>query len=366
MMKSTWEEGRNKLEAGIDWLTFRGHSKNKDDVLRLFHSLQKNSVIPPEHRGDYQPFPHGEKYESCWRNGKGTTIFYTETLDSFHCAINLSGGFFANKGFVETLTKIADWHDNYKADSTRIDGAVDDYTKEFPVQEMLDAIRNKNIARFRVSDLRNPQSLDEEKGWTQYLGSTESTSYSRIYEKGIESGGVINSIRFETVWKQDKARLVTAELVKKFRETKLRYNKCDKSKQQINEEIGTEMAIWWGAKILGNVDFVDSERRNKEKQGCTEKYRLPWWQEFCDKCGGHIKTSLKRGITPLQKKHKWACKVIGKYLATLDLGLGITGLYDIVSGLVKQGKQKLKPVDYDNIYTLKEHGVQALIWGSSW
>jgi hypothetical protein len=76
--------------------------------------------------------------------------------------------------------------------------------------------------------------------------------------------------------------------------------------------------------VLGLVEFVDrNNSRGNQDKNISRMNRLPWWQQFIDLCGAHIRHSVAREDTSLERAMKWVEKQVMPTLAAIQKALGL-------------------------------------------
>jgi hypothetical protein len=141
------------------------------------------------------------------------------------------------------------------------------------------------------------------KGWTFDVGSKQSDSYGVIYDKETESDGRIKSVRFEGRFKDEVSHDLWLQWLSIPPD-----NFEDLSPQFL------------AGKAIGIVEFV--ERLPKEKNVARMK-RLPWWAGFVDAVGAHLRHSVKKEDSTLERAKRWVEKQVVGTLAILRKVLGV-------------------------------------------
>jgi hypothetical protein len=95
------------------------------------------------------------------------------------------------------------WLSQMDAKPTRLDYALDITHSDFNPRGCVQHLRNKSVVTHAQSAM---QVHDEFKGgFTQYLGTKASETYTRIYDKAVEQKTDHSWIRIETVYQGDRA-----------------------------------------------------------------------------------------------------------------------------------------------------------------
>jgi len=91
---------------------------------------------------------------------------------------------------------------------TRIDLAIDDYSKSLNWSHFDSAFDDGFAHGFQQVDLRTPKSKLKDCGFTYYMGSTGSDKMHRFYDKSVESNGEIDAFRLEGQYKNGWAKSI--------------------------------------------------------------------------------------------------------------------------------------------------------------
>jgi hypothetical protein len=168
----------------------------------------------------------------------------------------------------------------YEFDCTRIDVALDDYSKIVGFEEIKHAIKNNNITgaqKFRF--IESFEKDADELGVTIYMGSTSSDKMLRMYDKSVESKGEKDCYRWEAQFRRFKANVVFYHWVSP---------NCEQD--------------YLSSVVVGCVDFVD---RSSGDHHVDRLPRLPWWEEFLFFVGQGTKIPCKKVVASLQKVVDW-------------------------------------------------------------
>ena len=206
----------------------------------------------------------------------------------------------------------------YSFSMTRLDFALDDFSKSLLPEDFDAAHNDGNIVG--NPNYKKIDSYDERgRGFTRYIGSRESERILRLYDKSIQSNGLINSHRLEVEFKGDKAKLYFAGLLE-----------C------LDLQAVTTYIL---ESIVGSVDF-----RDKSVDTCVTRCpRLGWWQKFIDfvSASGGLRLSAPRKVSSFSDTMNWMSRSVSSSLACLHQVFGHTDFLDRINRLVVHGKGKL-------------------------
>lgn len=184
----------------------------------------------------------------------------------------------------------------YSVKCTRIDIAIDDYSKGLPIDEIEKALLNGNFTGFRKP--RKVDSLEKDgSGFTYYLGSRKSDKFVRIYDKSYESKGKLDCWRIEGEFKDERASEIFKQYAQFDRES--------------FETIGHK---YLAGVLFGSFDFIDRENVKRasrsERKRASRSERLPWWDKVVNMIS-RIKISLPRPTKSTDRqdqtlKKQWA------------------------------------------------------------
>ena len=285
------------LYLSIDWLTFTMPIISLDDVMNIIGEasyLFRDSVAIDEEKG----FMCGKYYQSSGRSARGAMFTWNLPKEGPQGDLRVSLPAKALSecrqdeiwGYIRSLYSLG-------AKFTRIDVAIDDYSKAISPGDVMDAHDRGDFARFRKFRPIVEYSCGELDGWTLYLGSRGSESCVRYYDKGAESKGKIDCYRWEAEFRDKKAEDVCSKLA------------CIPTHAM--HELAPKLL---SACLMGCVDFPDREGTKKRIDRCKP---LPWWKEFCDRVGQRLRVVVRRSPSTLQAAKGWTEKYVMPTLAAL-------------------------------------------------
>lgn len=198
--------GKPGKGIGIDWLagTFERSVREADEAKRLAFSVSGGRL--PFH--GWLPSGggrHGWRY--VWTGPAGAQLWTDHPTYGAH--LSLPGQACELLG-LKALLSVASALEH----SSRIDLRLDDYRHRQTPQELLERLRNKDPGV--VTKARNPARYSGDLGTgglTVYVGSTASDRQLRCYDKRAESGGKVDSIRWELQTRRGASEAVRRDLV---------------------------------------------------------------------------------------------------------------------------------------------------------
>lgn len=199
--------------------------------------------------------------------------------------------------------------------ATRCDVAIDDYRRVVSPADVLKTIQGPDCvthARKWLVQQGGTVGSQELTGETDYLGAPSSRQRLRVYDKGLESGGEIDAVRWELELKREAADTMVAALA-----------------------YGDWSQVMAG-RLVGFVDFRDFESHSEVEK----RQRLPWFQELV----GMIRKAsayLPKIARTAEEVVAWLDRAIGPMLA---VGMAYwKGDMGQLSEIINRGKRRWKP-----------------------
>lgn len=330
------------LDAHIDYLRVKVEKHTPEQFDRFLSFLDSRHLL---------------KVGSPWSLGGNTTYYEHKVIginglkggfnvDSDGCisaTVDLSGAYF------EPLNRIDQWRliqglgHTYKADCSRIDLAIDDYTfSVIPVSNMRESWEQGNNFGFRnhkyVESGDTPETL--KKTW--YFGSRESGKLTRIYNHDEEC------MRHEVEFKRRYARVVFERILSLDRTHDISVeglHPCNEfgDSLDINSSFDQELYECMSSLVLGAIDFRDrGSRKDSGRVGCRDSVRLSFYQEYIDKVGSTLsKIRLPKVPKSIQKTKNWIVRNVLPTLAMIKRGLSSSEFYVWMLEGVAKGEEKL-------------------------
>lgn len=245
------------------------------------------------------------------------------------CVIKLSGQFWGQLSLADQLDTLVILSKLPRAKCTRIDAALDDFSKEIiPYDAISKVIKKSQETRqnlftgfskaSEVINLDNRKVNGEYKTreGTIYLGSRESKNFYRIYWKP-------DRLRLEREIKRDEADALFQKLV----------SRCNQKLQVISEYLAQT--------AIGSIQFLDRIK----KDGSIEKNigrckAFIWWSKFIEIVGSGIRIKLPAPERSLEKTLKWNTKQVFPSLYAIKQGMGILEFNQYMDTELRGASQK--------------------------
>ena len=361
IMAPTWKEGQPKIGVGLDWVTLLFRTDNEDDFRALQSCFLGHSLIFPEHEGKFYVSEWTQWFPNRWTDGKGTTMLWDKVEGEYMGVLRLTGKWFAGKTFREYLHLLMYWSDIVAMEPTRSDLRVDDHTKKLmPVAEMYRAIHRGDNAIFQNFKDRTEWKNGNSQGLSWLIGSDKSDAFTRVYDKGIESKGVSNLLRWETELHQDKAREFWRGLKIAYTESYVKHFQLEKSKNEIKEQIAEDCRMYITGRALATADFID--RSTISSNGSTKKCsRQPWFQEWITAAGNWARATISKAPSTIKNNFDWIKRQVAESLVMYRRGLSTEAFLEWIDQMVFNTKIKPGSLRHSYILELQEKGWGALV-----
>ncbi len=249
----------------------------------------------------------GKQWHNSAQGIEGCVITYNlpdEQADSIgHAFISLTGVVLAGIEARDIWRLASGLYHNWGFKITRLDIALDDFSKSISYEMVDVALASGNYTGFkRASSRRNYNGKGKVVGFTCTFGSRSSARYARFYDKDAESKGRIKSHRFEAELHDELAEKVLADWL------------------ALEPEAFEELSPGYLAGVVvGSVSFV---QRGRDKN-VTRMALLPWWREFVDKVGATIRHSIESVQTSYERKRNWFTRQVSVTLAMFKKIMGV-------------------------------------------
>jgi hypothetical protein len=212
---------------------------------------------------------------------------------------------------------------------TRLDIALDDYSKMITFNQVRDAIAKKFRVHFEEADCH--QNYGKWGGFTIAMGSVHSDIRLVFYDKQAESKGQINANRLELRLRNDRAKAAFADW--------------------LSAPAELEASVLAGM-VVGAVSFV---RKGKEKN-ISRMPELPWWKKFKEAVGVCIRHSFYKSPPTLKRCKAWIRDDVVRSLALIR---DVVGVKKFTNWLVKELKEA--PSRYN-----EQHLLRREVWKREW
>lgn len=316
----------NRFTVGNDWIQGTLPIMSDEDVLTfvdfLERSVKDEMVLSPGTR-----CKHGKVWENEGTGAEGALIAWTlpeRPGEVGSLWLSLSARIVERIGDVKQQCRfIRILLEEYSVNFTRLDVAIDDYEKELKFQTIVDTLKAKNYSGFQNWNVIE----NRDGGWTINLGSRQSESITRIYNKTVESKGEIDAIRWEREFKGAKAQ----ELAKQI--ASLDFSMPDG---------------WFGSQLarfaLGGINFLIKSDVNLNR--CKT---VDWFESFLSSFLSPIKLRVQRIKPTIDRTVEWLKRSVS---ASLKLICSIKN-DNFIDDLLKLGESKLGTRHYALMKTSK-------------
>lgn len=323
------------LTAKVDYVTCIVPVRDREHVfefLNVYMAEFKDMLTVSEDKGQFI----GKQYSHAARSPRGALFTWNLVEDGNGDAgslrMALGGQVLAHIRQDDLVLFLRTLLYEHKAKFSRVDLAIDDYSKVMDPRLIVEAYADGNFARFRKFKQILNYKNGELSGWTLNFGSRESDSFVRYYDKDVESKGHIPAWRLEAEFKDDKASKVVDTL-------------CLLPLDDLHDHLGELL----GKLVVGEIDFPDRQGTGRRIDRCKP---LPWWKEFQDRVGGSIRVVCPRPKPTLHRKAKWIRDQVIPSIATLEIFHELESMSDFFSNQMRCWINSAKEKLSDNNHAL--------------
>jgi hypothetical protein len=329
------------LEISLDYLVLTGKLESIDVVREQINAvasrfLEEGAVVFTEEKG----MQIGRYYQSTARTPNGCLFAYSpiEGSEYFDVRFSIPGKVLKRVHFklawksLKCLRKLG-------LKPTRIDIALDDYSKQIHPDLIRQAIRDNNLIRIR----KTRTNIDDSApcvGFTLYLGSRQSNSMLRYYDKFTESDGALDCWRLELEAKEELAVSIWDVLF------------------QIPEYDESWCKSLFLECVIGALDFRDRSHDSNIAR-CP---RLCWWECFIEDCrsSGGVRLPRAKQESSLKKKLAWVNRQVETTLAMLEQALGQDGFSHYIQICLESGRRRFGKVHEAMLHLHSERGCERI------
>jgi Replication initiation factor len=348
------ESGNTRLDSqthraearlvSLDWIDFRGLvcpskigdffawvAEQCDDVIDWFND---------------RPTGRHVRYSHGYKSARGAIYAHEPTAGASKVWISLPSQALAGAGSTMAVLFVAARCVDMGLRCTRLDLCLDDATGRLAaLRRSICRAYNaghasgfKKLLRYVKHD--SPDAVPQE---TAYLGSRESSSYVRIYDR--ESGGQ----RWERQTGRDISDTILADLLL-----------CHESNRRNSTlaEYDAALARKIVSHLTNGIDFV----RRKDKN-LSRGTRCEFWQQFLTwLASAQVKVVRQQPKPLLEKTFEWLDHQVSKSFALVRRVLG-QAYQEWVTGFLGRGEAKFKQFDFDRINTYRARSVSGDLLG---
>jgi len=303
------------VETGlaIDWLSISVHPTSLVDVDVEQVQLAVSLVLGCE-PGDWVILEIGKYgYRQAMLGPAGAQIWWDSPgRDDIHITLPGQACQVAGEKRLRSFIKYALSHGGK---ASRCDVNMDDYRRVIEPEAALAEIKGPNAvthARAWLVQHGGDVGSEDMTGITVYVGAPSSRQRLRIYDKGMESGGELDCVRWEVQARKQAAETLVQQLA------------------------AGEWATVIRARIMAFIDFRDVDSHTETQK----RVRLTWWEKLMlgVKKG---RVYLPKPLKTMEQVHDWVRDSIGPSLALLVTGSG--GDLGVLTSIVDYGRVRMKP-----------------------
>src|SRR5574340_70598 len=178
-----------------------GILSEKIDWLAYSFSSQQDWQFPGYIEDKWKDISPLRNYTNGQENKQGVKRFWNTHKDKQGRFVLLSGSVLPT--LEENVEPFLRHVASLDAKPTRIDFCVDITHSNFNPKQVIGQLRSRNVITHAK---KIPRYTDDwQKGFTQYVGTKSSETYTRIYDKGVEQKTDFSWTRIETVYQGDRA-----------------------------------------------------------------------------------------------------------------------------------------------------------------
>ena len=265
----------------------------------------------------------GVRWDRSWTSPTGTLYSERDTQDGkIYCRLSISGQD-CERSTNERMWAFLKWAKGHLFGLTcsRVDIAVDDYSKELQYSDINQALIDGNYTGFRSGKVTVNYG-GKFQGFTVNLGSRDSEKYVRFYDKFSESHGRLDCYRWEVEFK--------GALANKLFDMILAYPPHKKRYQQ--ELINIAVSC---------VDFIEPIDKN-----LARNQRLGWWEAWLSRVQTeNIRLRVVRVKTAISAKKNWVQRSVSKALLIIQRSIGVERLEHFLLQIMAEAATRITSMD---------------------
>lgn len=310
-------KAKREGEVGLHWIQGTCHRDRLDDVCELLyhffgsHERGKGRYFYAER----QQYPHGVAVYSDPPGGREDIC------------IQIPGGAIDTLAFDDMLLlchALATHH----FDPTRVDVFYDDMERRVPIETVVAACVRGCLCGFKLWEPRGPMKMVNGENVRVGHGVTFGCrgdngggKFFRVYDKGLESQGDRDCIRWECEFRDGHAKQAWAAIV-------------------LCEEL-PKLAQVLASLIGGAIGFVDKDSGDR----LSRRKLVGWWAEMLERLG-KVSIRVKRVCPTLLAVSDWLLKQVSTSVATLREFFSRqgnpAGFNQFLAGLIRDGQRHMR------------------------
>lgn len=346
---NTGYNSQNEFNCSVDWLdiTFRnsGGEQGTEEIIKELEAIADDSF----NFSFTKPVFNGRSWDGSGFSDRGARLWFDNGISEkegeddkpTQLKISLPGKVMSSLNLFEMCSWLISRAGANELDCTRIDLCVDDKDRCVKLEEIAQARETGNFFNASYSSIMSSSKRGHNEGTTIYFGHPSSHKRLRIYDKTVESNGVVDCIRWEAQYRKVVASEVLFDLLEKV----------DEGEKHAAEYISSI--------VTGVIDFRNRAGNEKNRGRCPV---LVWFERFCDA----LSTAPLRVVVPkkeplVQRSIDWIDKSVVQSLAVVSKVLG-TDFNAYFKNALREGAERLNNRKRDLIARTDK---QQLIYSTS-
>ncbi len=320
--------GLNPHSIGLHWLRGTVAQERKDDLCSFIAEVFSDSEPVSQEWGRWR-YDRGVRFEPL-----GIALYYDSTPDrgrNIHagrCCLDIPGSAIdllppdGQRELVQELML------RFHLRASRFDIAFDDYKRNIEVSALFEHYQEGAVVGFRRVDRYIGQKTPGKKGKINdgitfgVRGSSGSGKYLRIYDKGLESEGKENCIRWELELTGSCA-----------------FEVC--SKVLMCQNVAAYGGLL-GAVMAGIIDFRVRACGAGQKKNASRRERMDWWARMVEILGGEeIRVRGKVPEATIERTASWVRRQVSGSLAAVRQALGPEEFDEWLEAVLYLGEMKM-------------------------
>ena len=287
---------------------------------------------------DWIELPTGHNfYGKCLLGPFGAKVDYSpiSSADGLHFNATLPGQACSAIGH-ERMVALLKWQCRQGVTFTRLDPAMDDHAKVISVDDVYEAMSSEYVvtrAKKCLTVFETKVGTKEVTGNTRYLGAPGALNRLRVYDKELESKGLVPANRFEMECRKESA-----------------------------ETLGPLLAEGDWQKVIPQrfVSFVDFRDPNIQgMKEVEERPRLEWWSALVDNVM-RVNMFAAKAMRTIEDKADWIKESVAPTLAVVFEAMG--GNLDELSALLSEGKKRWKSENIEALRVWRSAGSKPVMF----